>query len=108
MDTLFARQKNVNVFILYTCITTAHAHSHYTTKYQTRTPVINHGQSSDRNPNQLPMLTYDSDTADTTALAVIKGGGTAGYPFDSGLYLFPDNNEQLEYEPPSARYSHLE
>ena len=45
------------------------------------------------------MLAYDSDTADTTALAVINGGGPAGYPFDSGLYLFPDTEQQLEYEP---------
>ena len=48
------------------------------------------------------MLTYDSDTAETTALAVINGGGPAGYPFDSGLYLFPDNEQHLEYEPPIA------
>ena len=70
----------------------------YLISSHTRTPVINHGNHADRNPNQLPMLTYDSDTADTTALAVINGGGPAGYPFDSGLYLFPDN--EIEYEPP--------
>ena len=78
----------------------------YLISSHTRTPVINHGQgggaASDRNPDQLPMLTYDSDTADTTALAVINGGGPAGYPFDSGLYLFPDTEQQLEYEPPAG------
>ena len=78
----------------------------YLISSHTRTPVINHGQGGgadrDRNPNRLPMLTYDSDTADTTALAVINGGGPAGYPFDSGLYLFPDDERQLEYEPPQG------
>ncbi len=58
-----------------------------------RTPIINHGSGP---PNDLPLLTHDKKTADNTALAVIADAGS-DYPFDSGLYLFPDE-PNLDYD----------
>ena len=59
----------------------------YLISADSRTTVINHGEK----PNSdLPMLTYDPNTAESTALAVFNQGGNADYPYDSGLYLYPE------------------
>ena len=58
-----------------------------------RTPIINHGSGP---PSDLPLLTHDKKTAENTALAVIADAGSE-YPFDSGLYLFPDE-PNLDYD----------
>jgi hypothetical protein len=58
-----------------------------------RTPIINHGSGP---PSGLPLLTHDKKTAESTALAVIADAGSE-YPFDSGLYLFPDE-PNLDYD----------
>ena len=59
----------------------------YLISADSRTTVINHGEK----PNSdLPMLTYDPHTAENTALAVFNQGGNADYPYDSGLYLYPE------------------
>lgn len=42
------------------------------------------------------MLTYDPSTAESTALAVFHQGGNAEYPYDSGLYFYPEE-ANLEY-----------
>jgi len=44
----------------------------------------------------MPLLTHDKKTAENTALAVIADAGS-DYPFDSGLYLFPDE-PNLDYD----------
>ena len=64
-----------------------------------RTPIFNHGgaQQDGENP-KLPLLAYDGKTAENTALAVFTGAGGGGYPFDSGLYLYPDEPD-LDYDP---------
>ena len=41
-------------------------------------------------------MTHDKKTAENTALAVIADAGS-DYPFDSGLYLFPDE-PNLDYD----------
>ena len=61
--------------------------------YLFRTPIINHGSGP---PSDLPMLTHDKKTAENTALAVIADAGS-DYPFDSGLYLYPDE-PNLDYD----------
>ena len=43
------------------------------------------------------MLTYDPSTAESTALAVFNQGGNAEYPYDSGLYFYPEE-ANLEYD----------
>ena len=58
-----------------------------------RTPIINHGSGP---PSGLPLLTHDKKSAENTALAVIADAGFE-YPFDSGLYLFPDE-PNLDYD----------
>ncbi len=58
-----------------------------------RTPIINHG--SKERDKELPLLAYDDKTRDNTALAVFSG---TGYPYDSGMYLYPDNPD-LAYDP---------
>ena len=61
-----------------------------------RTTIINHGNSPRH--TELPMLTYDPSTAENTALAVFNQGGNAEYPYDSGLYFYPEE-ATLEYDP---------
>lgn len=60
----------------------------YLISADSRTTVINHGSK----PSQadLPMLTYDPGTAKSTALTVFNQGGNAEYPYDSGLYFYPE------------------
>jgi len=61
-----------------------------------RTPVINHGargKGEGKSGNDVPLLTQVED-GQTTALAVFYGE----YPFDSGLYLFPEELD-LDYDP---------
>lgn len=61
-----------------------------------RTPIYNHGSGVESDEDsRLPLLSYDDRTAENTALAVFSG---SDYPFDSGLYLFPDEPD-LDYEP---------
>jgi len=68
----------------------------YLISADSRTTVINHG--SKPKTNELPMLTYDSNTAENTAVSVFKhGGGNADYPYDSGLYFYPDE-PTLDYD----------
>ena len=43
----------------------------------------------------MPLLTYDDQMAENTAMAVFTG---SEYPFDSGLYLFPDEPD-LDRDP---------
>eukprot|EP00095_Tigriopus_kingsejongensis_P010151 maker-scaffold575_size133042-snap-gene-0.27 protein:Tk10151 transcript:maker-scaffold575_size133042-snap-gene-0.27-mRNA-1 annotation:"eukaryotic translation initiation factor 2-alpha kinase isoform x1" len=69
----------------------------YLLSSHSRTPHYNHGQSY--NSEQLPQLTYDQHVAESTALAVFT---SSEYPFDSGLYLFPDEEDFFEYEAPLA------
>ena len=57
-----------------------------------RTTVFNHGAKTEK----MPMLTYDREASETTALSVFSGNGE--YPFDSGLYLFPEEPD-LTYDP---------
>ena len=58
----------------------------YLISADSRTTVINHG--SKPKTNELPMLTYDSNTAENTAVSVFKhGGGNADYPYDSGIMI---------------------
>ena len=59
-----------------------------------RTTIINHGAQPSQ--TELPMLTYDPSTAENTALAVFNQGGNAEYPYDSGLYFYPEE-ANLEY-----------
>ncbi len=65
----------------------------YLISASSRTPIINHGSDP---PPDLPLLTHDKRTAENTALAVIGDAGS-DYPFDSGLYLFPDE-PRLDYD----------
>jgi translation initiation factor 2-alpha kinase 3 len=67
----------------------------YLISADSRTTVINHG--SRPNQNELPMLTYDPNVAHDTALAVFSQGGNAEYPYDSGLYLYPEE-ANLDYD----------
>ena len=68
----------------------------YLISADSRTTVINHG--SKPKTNELPMLTYDPNTAENTAVTVFKhGGGNAEYPYDSGLYFYPDE-PTLDYD----------
>ena len=60
-----------------------------------RTTIINHGARPTQ--TELPMLTYDPSTAESTALAVFNQGGNAEYPYDSGLYFYPEE-ANLEYD----------
>jgi len=48
-----------------------------------RTPLLNNGVISP----DVPLLTYDPETARTTALALVED---TEYPYDSGYYLYPD------------------
>ena len=65
----------------------------YLISASSRTPIINHGSGP---PSGMPLLTHDKKTAENTALAVIADAGS-DYPFDSGLYLFPDE-PNLDYD----------
>ena len=60
----------------------------YLISADSRTTVINHGNKPKH--SELPMLEYQhTKTNDPNkALAVI--GGNSEYPYDSGLYLYPD------------------
>ena len=64
----------------------------YLISADSRTTVINHGNKPKH--SDLPMLTYDHTSQHTktrdpdTALAVI--GGNHEYPYDTGVYLYPD------------------
>ena len=60
----------------------------YLISADSRTTVINHGEVPIT--NDLPMLTYDPNSAENTALAVFNQGSNSDYPYDSGLYLYPD------------------
>ena len=62
-----------------------------------RTTIINHGARPTKTQTELPMLTYDPSTAESTALAVFNQGGNAEYPYDSGLYFYPEE-ANLEYD----------
>ncbi len=64
----------------------------YLISSKSRTPVYNHGLKA---PSQFPLLTFDEKVAENTALSVFSG---SEYPFDSGMYLFPDE-PTLEYDP---------
>jgi len=65
----------------------------YLISASSRTPIINHGAEP---PGDLPLLTHDKRRAENTALAVVGDAGS-DYPFDSGLYLFPDE-PHLDYD----------
>lgn len=60
-----------------------------------RTPHYNHGNHIKDDDGLLPLLTFDEKVAENTALAVFTG---SDYPYDSGLYLFPDE-PMLDYDP---------
>jgi len=62
-----------------------------------RTPVINHGAPAAVDSTSLPLLTHDDSMGQNTALAIFYGG-EGEYPFDSGLYLFPEEPD-LDYDP---------
>merc|ERR1712223_551719 len=64
----------------------------YLISADSRTTIINHGTRPSQ--TELPMLTYDPSTAESTALAI--RGGNAEYPYDSGLYFYPEE-ANLEY-----------
>jgi len=66
----------------------------YLISADSRTTIINHGTQPSQ--TELPMLTYDPSTAESTALAVKYQGGNAEYPYDSGLYFYPEE-ANLEY-----------
>lgn len=66
----------------------------YLISSHSRTPIYNHGSTGEEASGP-PLLTYDPQVAEDTALAVFSG---SDYPFDSGLYLFPDEPE-LAYDP---------
>merc|ERR1712079_910569 len=66
----------------------------YLISADSRTTIINHGTRPSQ--TELPMLTYDPSTAESTALAVKYQGGNAEYPYDSGLYFYPEE-ANLEY-----------
>ena len=65
----------------------------YLISANSRTPIFNHGGRIDK--SNLPLLSFDKREAENTALAVFSG---SEYPFDSGLYLYPEEPE-LEYDP---------
>jgi len=69
----------------------------YLISADSRTTIINHGARPTRTQTELPMLTYDPSTAESTALAVFNQGGNAEYPYDSGLYFYPEE-ANLEYD----------
>ena len=68
----------------------------YLISADSRTTIINHG--SEPSQAELPMLTYDPNSAQSTALAVFKQGGNAEYPYDSGLYFYPEEASNLQLD----------
>ena len=67
----------------------------YLISSHSRTPIYNHGLREESSTSRPLLLTFDPQNAEDTALAVFSG---SDYPFDSGLYLYPDEPE-LEYDP---------
>lgn len=56
-----------------------------------RTPLLNNRII----PPDIPLLTYDPETARTTALSLVED---TQYPYDSGYYLYPERRQKRQAE----------